>query len=290
MAPVVPPSPGVSSPPATPSYPFTLDSLPDLDGSTANIPLGSLVLQRLAGVPKAQADNIQFSTTPLAYVNLACNGAAPNLVVLAYEPAEETKEQIKPNPDLDCGKLEYHTIGRDALVFLANEQNPVTSLTTAQYKQVYTGAVTNWSKFGGPDEKIVAYQRPESSGSQALMRKFVMGKTAMAKAPQEFVSTEMETLIDDVASYNNDGNALGYSVYYYAKTMYATPGVKLLGADGVQPSSDTIADGTYPYVNDFYAVIRADEPENSPARQVVTWLESPDGQQAVTDAGYVGKK
>ena len=288
-------SPNASSPPPAPSasaYPFTLDTFPALDGSTANIPLASLLLQRLAGVPKAQADNITFSTTPEAYMNLACGaGAAPDLVVLAYEPAEETKDQIKPGvAGSDCGKLEYHAIGRDALVFLTNDKNKVTSLTTDQYKKVYTGAITNWSKLGGSDEKIVAYQRPESSGSQALMRKFVMGKTAMAKAPQDLVSAEMSGLIDDVASYNNQGNALGYSVYYYAKEMYATPGIKLLGADGVQPSSDTIADGSYPYVNDFYAVIRADEPKNSAARKVVAWLESADGQQTVVDAGYVGKK
>ena len=285
-----PPTPTVEATPT--AYPFTLDTFPALDGSTANIPLASLLLQRLAGVPKAQADNITFSTTPDAYMNLACGaGAAPNLVVLAYEPAEETKEQIKPGvAGSDCGKLEYHSIGRDALVFLANDKNTVTSLTTDQYKKVYAGAITNWSKLGGANEKIVAYQRPESSGSQALMRKFVMGKTAMAKAPQDLVSAEMSGLIDDVASYNNQGNALGYSVYYYAKEMYATPGIKLLGADGVQPSSDTIADGSYPYVNDFYAVIRADEPKDSAARKVVAWLESPDGQQTVVDAGYVGKK
>jgi len=264
--------------------------MPTLDGSTANIPLISLVLQRLAGVPKAQADNVQVNATSRAYTDLACSYSPdqnPNgEVVLAYEPAEVTKKAIS---DPGCGKLEYHPIGRDALVFLANEKNAVKSLTTKQYKDIYTGKITNWKALGGADQKIVAFQRPEPSGSQALMRKYVMGKTAMMKAPSQMVTAEMGELIDGVANYNNSGNALGYSVFYYASQMYATPGVKLLGANGVEPSSATIADGSYPYVNDFFAVIRADEPQGSPARKVVAWLESPAGQQTVVDGGYVAK-
>ena len=274
-----------SAPSSPTSYPFKADAFPVLDGSTANIPLGSLVLQRLTGMPKAQADNVKFTTTPNAYESLACQEPDPlGAVVLAYEPAQTTKDLIA-----SCAKLEYHAIGRDALVFLANEKNAVTSLTTQQYKDIFTGKITNWSAVGGENVKIVPYERVESSGSQALMRKYVIGTAKTVDAPTEMVTTEMGELIDGVASYANTGNALGYSVFYYAKEMYAQPGVKLLGANGVQPSNTTIADGTYPYVNDFYAVVRADEVADSPARQVVAWLESPDGQQAVVDAGYVGK-
>lgn len=286
--------PTPSSPPITPSptpsamttaYPFTTDDFPTLDGSTATIPLGSLILQRLTGMPKSQADNIQFTTTSFAYSNMACQDPldpSRGQIVLGYEPSADMKEEIS-----NCEKLEYHPIGRDALVFISNNKNPIDTLTTAQYKDIYTGKITNWSQLGGDDEKIVAYQRPETSGSQALMRKFVMGSAAMASAPKEYQSGEMGDLVDGVASYNDTGNAIGYSVYYYVNSMYAVPGIKILAADGIFPTSQTIAEGSYPYVNDFYAVIRADEPKNGPARKVVAWLESDQGQQTVADAGYV---
>ena len=283
------PTPVPSS--ATPAaYPFTIDDLPTLDGSTANIPLASLVLQRLAGVPKAQADNVQFSGTSNAYFQLSCSydEGPPNEVVLAYEPPEDTKKSIEKQSD--CKKLEYHPIGRDALVFIANTKNPISGLTTTQYKNIYTGKITKWSQVGGTKQTIVAYQRPEDSGSQALMRKFVMGKTPMKSAPSNLISQLMNGMIKSAAAYQNSGNAIGYSVYYYAKDMYAAPGIKLLAANGVKPSSRTIADGSYPYVNNFYAVIRADEPKNSAARRVIAWLESAKGQKAVVAAGYVGKK
>jgi ABC-type phosphate transport system substrate-binding protein len=69
--------------------------------------------------------------------------------------------------------------------------------------------------------------------------------------------------------------------------MYAVDGIEMMGVSGVNPSRETIADGTYPYTNDFYAVVRADEPAGSPARRVMEWLLAPEGQQAVVDAGYV---
>ena len=109
----------------------------------------------------------------------------------------------------------------------------------------------------------------------------------MAKAPTERITAEMGAIIDGVASYANSGNALGYSVYYYLANMYAVKGIKMLGAGGVTPSKTTIADGSYPYTNDFYAVVRADEPAGSPARKVLDWLLSDQERLAVTDAGYV---
>lgn len=57
----------------------------------------------------------------------------------------------------------------------------------------------------------------------------------------------------------------------------------LYPVDGIMPSNSTIQDGSYPYVNDFYAVIRDDEPEDSPARLLFDWLTSEGG--AGTDRG-----
>ena len=277
----VPATPGTATPATTASWPFTLAELPVIDGSTANIPLISLVIQRLTGASATEADNAVATTgTPTAYRNLV-DGTADLLIV--YEADESVKAEIERSGVA----LELHPIGKDALVFFTNSSNPVTSLTPRQYRRIYTGALTNWSQVGGPDVKIVAYQRPEESGSQALLRKYVVGRAKLAKAPSELISGEMGEIIDGVASYANTGNALGYSVYYYLANMYAVDGIRMLAVDGVQPSRETIADGSYPWSNDFYAVVRADEPAGSPARRVLEWLQGEAGTHAVADAGYV---
>jgi phosphate transport system substrate-binding protein len=286
------PAASVTSPPATASptattsasattHPFALSDMPRIDGSTANIPLISLVIQRLTGVDQATADNaVKTSGTPDAYRALV-DGEADLLIV--YEADKGVKAEIK-----DSGvTLELHPIGRDALVFFTNSSNPVTSLSTAQFRAIYTGKVTNWAGVGGRKANIVAYERPEESGSQALLRKYVVGNAKMAKTPKDRVTAEMGEIISGVADYANTGNAIGYSVYYYLANMYAVDGIKMMGVSGVQPSSTTIADGSYPYTNDFYAVVRADEPAGSPARKALEWLLTADGQKTVKDAGYV---
>ncbi len=258
-----------------------LADLPRIDGSTANIPLISLVIQRLTGVSQDVADNtVKTTGTPTAWRNLIDKTAD---VLVVYEADKTVQAEVRKSKV----KLEVHPIGRDALVFFTNSSNPVTSLSTTQFKAIYTGKISDWSAVGGPKAGIIAYQRPEESGSQALLRKYVVGSAKMAKAPADRISGEMGSIIEGVASYANSGNALGYSVYYYLANMYAVDGIKMLGVSGVNPSSATIAYRSYPYANDFYAVVRADEPAGSPARRVMEWLLTADGQQTVTDAGYV---
>ena len=148
----------------------------------------------------------------------------------------------------------------------------------------------SWSmrkELGGEDEEIVAFQRKQNSGSQTLMEKLVMQGIPMAEAPAYYYINSMNELLEKVSSYNNQGNAIGYSVYFYARNMYSLPELEFLSVDGVEPSNDTIQDGSYPYVNEFYAVIRGDEPEGSPARLLFDWLTGEGGQQLIADTGYV---
>ena len=110
----------------------------------------------------------------------------------------------------------------------------------------------------------------------------------MMDAPTEFVPSEMGELIDRLGEYDNGGGAIGYSVYYYASLMYSRPGLKFVGVGGVQPSNESIAAGDYPYTNAFYAVLRADEPQDSPARVLARcWLRGADGRALIEQCGYV---
>ena len=69
--------------------------------------------------------------------------------------------------------------------------------------------------------------------------------------PSELAPAEMGELVDSIADYNNSANAIGFSVYYYIDQMYSKPGLRLLTVDGVTPSNDTLADGSYPFVQRF---------------------------------------
>ena len=260
---------------------LTPEEFPKMDGSTANLPLMAQVLSAATGMELAEAETkVGCSKTSQAWENLARGNCD---ILLVYEAADETKAVLE-----ELGtELEITPVGLDALVFIVNEQNPVQSVTQQQLKDVYTGNITNWQELGGEDLAITAFQRNSTSGSQSLFVKLLMQGTEPMEAPKEFSPGDMGELIEGLAAYNNEGSALGYSVFYYASYMYAKPGLRFLAVDGITPSDETIADQSYPLLNPFYVVIRADEPEGSPARVLRDWLLTDEGRQVIAQAGYI---
>lgn len=257
---------------------------PKVDGSTATIPLAVYVRSKITGEPLSDSvSQTIFSTTGPSYENLIYKNTD---ILIVYEAPDEIKKEISESGT----KLIQKSIGSDALVFLTNNGNKVDNLSDQQILDIYTGKITNWRQVGGDNIDIIPYQRISNSGSQALMKKLVMKKTAMMDAPTSLQPSEMGELIDDIASYDNTSNALGYSVYYYVRNMYNVKGIKILNVNGVKPDNDSISSGKYPYVSPFYAVIRSDEPANSPAHKLFDWLTGSEGSRAIEDAGYVPVK
>ena len=184
-------------------------------------------------------------------------------------------------------KLKIEPIGRDALVFMTNTANTVDSLTKEQLVDIYSGKITNWSQIGGKNQKLLAFQRPANSGSQTLMQKLVMGDTPMVTGSNVLYYETMEGILEAMVDYNNEGNTLGYSVFYYAKNMYNLPELKFMKVNGIEPKLETIHDNSYPFINSFYAVIREDEPKDSNAHKIFDWLSGSEGQTLIKDLGYV---
>ncbi len=260
---------------------LTPKEYPRVDGSTATIPLSQALYQAVTGATEEEAETaVIHSKTTNAYCNLI-EGLTD--LVIAYEPSAEVYKRMEEKQV----KLRMEPIGRDALVFLVNSGNPVETVTSGELVDIYAGAITNWKELGGRDQELVAFQRPENSGSQTLMEKLVMKDVSMMEAPISRKIGEMGELIEAVAAYDHSDNAIGYSVYYYARNMYQMPKLRFLAVDGVVPSNDTIQRGAYPFVNDFYAVIRDGEPEDSPAGKLFSWLTQEGGQRLVEEAGYV---
>ena len=257
----------------------TLAQYPKVDGSTANIPMAMALVQLVTGCTEDEATNtINFSTTDFSYDALD-KGECDMLLV--YEASKPTKERLDPENNFDM-----RPIGLDALVFITNVDNPVENLTEAQLRGIFSGEITNWSEVGGLDSPIVAFQRPTLSGSQTLMLDLVMKDVPMATEDKILVSETMSDVIRDIAAYDNSANAIGYSVYYYAKNMYNQPNLKFIRIDGVEPTFESINAGEYPYINPFYAILPKTN-VNAMAKTLVDWLETEDGQYFVAACGYV---
>ncbi len=260
---------------------MTKEDYPVVDGSTATIPLSEAVYSLATGATATEASNeIIHTRTSNAYYRLAWKEVD---LLIVYAPSEEVIEDLKKGGY----KLNMKPIGKDALVFMANASNPVESLTHEQLVDIYSGKITDWSQVGGLQEELLAFQRPTNSGSQTLMQKLVMKDTSMIEGPNVLSFESMEGILKAMVDYSNEGNTLGYSVFYYAKNMYQMPELKFMKVNDIEPSLNSIYDNSYPYINEFYAVIRENEPENSNARKIFDWLTSVEGQGLVKELGYV---
>ena len=264
----------------TTKFQLSKEEYPKVDGATAMKPMSVEIAKSVLGMTKEEADKfIVHNTTAKAYENLINKKAD---LIFVSEPSDSILKDAK-NAGVE---FEMVGIGRDGFVFIVNKENKVDSLTIEQIQKIYTGEIKNWSEVGGEDEKIIAYQREQNSGSQNLMEKMVMKNLKLADVPSEFKINGMEGLIDAIASYSNAKASIGYSIYLYAKEQYVKDSIKFLSINNVYPTDDTIANGTYPLSKIVYAIYRKDEPENSNTRKLVKWLLTQEGQETVTAGGY----
>jgi ABC-type phosphate transport system substrate-binding protein len=244
----------------------------------------------VTGLPVSTLETIRTrlltnSKTHEAYLKLIRGEV--DLILVSTLPSDD---ELREAQSLGL-KLELCPIGLDGFVFLVNQANPVSNLSTADIVDIYSGKIDNWKKFTGPDAPITAFTRQPNSGSQELMEKLVMKGTpitATLKTERSAIFT-MSLLLEGV---DYDENAIGYSLYYYKNTMIDTrdvrPNVRLIAVDGIEPNPATISSRQYPYVFSIYAVTREDEPNTSKAYQLKEWLTSNEGQDLIGKAGYVG--
>jgi phosphate transport system substrate-binding protein len=288
-----------STDPTVPLAELIASDPPVVDGSTSTQPLRMLLVCRLLGVdcdwmdtglsdhriivPNEDSplagqvfDLVPTSGTHGSYLSLISGES--DLIVVARSPSDDEISSA------DAAGIEFdiHPIALDAFVFLVNEEGPVTNLSLDQIRRIYTGEITDWDELGGPVAPINPYRRNETSGSEELMKRLVMGDAPMVEAPDWLLGFSM---IAPFTSLSHDPIGIGYSVYYYAAFMQPLETVSMIGVDGVVPSSESIRTGMYPLVTEVYAVIRTGE-EGSP-RAMFDWLVTSDGQDAIAATGYI---
>ena len=149
------------------------------------------------------------------------------------------------------------------------------SLTRQQAVNSTPGAITNWKEVGGADAKIIAYQRNETSGQSGDDGNVVMDGQPMMDAPEcrprrwsalsgKYLQQRRRHRLFGVLPRDGDVPA---------------EGVKLRSPPTAwPPRTKTIASGEYPTQYN-YAVIRKDEPEDSPARQLFDFLGTAEGRR-----------
>jgi phosphate transport system substrate-binding protein len=291
-----------AEPTVKPDFTLIARDYPKVDGSTSTKPLHTVIACKAFGVRCAWLESPLFGErnfgpdlmqslrpgankifeitrhtgTNSAYVNLIQGKA--DLILVARAPSEDELKAAKENKV----ELDVRAFALDAFVILVNIQNPVADLRIENARDVYTGKITDWATFGGKGQ-IKAYQRDRNSGSQELMEAMVMKGVPMIKSPDMII----ETMMGAVNAIGRDPLGIGYSVYYYVTFMLPDKNVKLIGINGVKPTSENIATRAYPLTAEVYAVTRKNMPRGSTAQMLRDWLFTDEGRAAIVESGYV---
>ena len=179
-------------------------------------------------------------------------------------------------------------IGKEAFIFFVEEDNPIDNLSSDDVRKIFSGEITNWKELGGKNQKIIAFQRPEDSGSQVMM-KYFMGVVSLKEAETIERVDAMGGAITAVKQYHNEKGAIGYTFNYFLTGLNQETGVKILSIDGVYPNIETISNDTYPIIVDLVcAKLQDNEKEN--VDKLIDFLLSKDGQYIIEKTGYGGLK
>jgi len=276
---------------------ISLGNYPRVDGSTSTDPLNYIIAAKMLGLrytwtggyvhlteyPHELGEKLKSSQTHGAIINLIDNQT--DLIIVARTMSASEKQHA----DSAGVSLIETPIALDALDFIINSQNRVSSLSVEQIQNIYLGNITNWNSVGGANEAIIPFIRNENSGSQEMMNEIVMSNTS---TPDWEVSYADELMLWTMGivyiEIKANKNGICFTPHYYKE--YLAPGkenVKTLAVNGISPNKKSIKNKTYPFVANVYVSIRSDTDTNSITYKLYEWLQSESGKNVIAESGYV---
>jgi len=187
--------------------------------------------------------------------------------------------EVKDSEMTEFPNLVIHTIARDGIAIVVNPGVGVDGLTKDQVRDIFSGAITNWSEVGGADKAIVVVSREEGSGTRGAFEEMVMGEeavivdTAILQPSNGALKTTVSTT-DDAVGFLSFG--------------YLDDSVKALAIDGVDATVENALNGAYPIVRPLN-MLTDGEPEGM-VKAFLDFVLSDAGQAIVEEEGYLPVK
>ncbi len=167
-------------------------------------------------------------------------------------------------------------VAKDGVAIIINPENPVTDLSTEQVAKIYTGEITNWSEVGGEDAPIAVLGRDAASGTRGAFEE-ILGIEDKCVYLNEYASTG-----DVVGNVASNPNAIGY-----ASLSAVDETVSAVAINGVVPTEETVADGSFEIQRPF-VIVTVEGAELSPAAQAfLDYALSAEAAPIIEAAGVV---
>ena len=230
----------------------------EVGGSTSVTPLMELLVEAYT------------KTKPNVKVNINPTGSGDgiNNAGILYQIGMSSRE-LTP---AEKGKgLREQIIAIDGIAIIVHKDNPVKNLTIEQIRNIFFGAITDWSQVtgGAKQGRIAVVSREAGSGTRGAFEEIIGLKVLVAGATE---STSTGAIKAGIAQ---NPDAIGYiSLGSLDKT------VKAVDVGGVQAASKNVVKGTYKIARPFI-VLYKDTNLHAESKAFLAWMKSKEAQAVI---------
>ena len=182
-------------------------------------------------------------------------------------------------------------IGLDGVALIVSRdlwEGGIKALTKAQVRGLYEGKIKNWKEIGGPDRRVVFFNKEAGRGTWEVFAHWVYGdpkKAPLVSLPEVGANEEARSKVSATP-----GSISQLSAAWADNRRIFAVGLK--GEDGkvLLPTPAAILDGSYPLNRPLQLVTEG--PPQGAAKLLIDLILSPRGQALVRKNGYqpIGKE
>lgn len=278
---------GQEATPAPYEAPDNIDGISgsfESDGSSTVGPLTEAVIEEFAGVAPNVAITNGISGSGGGFERFA-NGEIA--ISNASREIADDEAALAAENGVDYYRFDVALDGITVVVSADNEF--VESLTVEQLAQLWSadGGVTNWSDLNPdwPEEPVELYGPGSDSGTFDFFNEAILGE---AEVRTDYNPSEDDNVL--VQGVLGSANALGYFGYaYFVENEGSLRAVPIDNGSGpVEPSVETIADGSYaPLSRPLFIYVNAEALQTDPAVQEFVRFYLATSDELAADVGYI---
>ncbi len=204
-----------------------------------------------------------------------------NTVDIANSSRQIRASELEQAVDAGVDVHEF-IVGQDAISVIVHEDNPITEITMADLKKIWTGQITEWSEMGWEEGgTITLYSRQSNSGTHVFFWETVMNQEDWAEATMFMPGTS--AIYEGVVA---DTNAIGYvGVAYVGDGVHALKVALEAGGTYVDPLLRANVDsGAYPIARPLYVYTNG-VPEGA-VLDYLKWMLSAEGVAVLEAVGF----
>ena len=169
----------------------------------------------------------------------------------AHAVAKEQGTPLVVPPD-----LVYKQFSTDRLVPIVNRQNPVASLTKAQFRDIAEGKVSNWKQVGGADLPIKVITGTPTTATRLVVERQVLDGQPFARG-----AVEVRTTAEELKHVSHEPGGIGFISDRYVNS----PGSNVKAVSGPPASRP-------------WAIVTIGKPAPD-VQKLADFLLSPEGQK-----------